>query len=74
MGSEKTEAGVYLVLINAEEQYSLWPKYLSIPTGWRAVKEGTQAECAQFVDEVWTDMRPLSLRIKMDGARKSDPS
>jgi MbtH protein len=56
----------YTVLVNAEEQYSLWVKNKTIPAGWRAVgKEGTKAECLKYVDEVWTDMRPLSLRKKM---------
>ena len=63
-GDEKT---VYLVLINDEEQYSLWPKYKAVPPGWRAVgKDGTKSECSQYVDEVWTDMRPLSLRKRME--------
>lgn len=57
---------VYLVLVNEEEQYSLWPKSNSIPKGWKAVKEGTRAECGQYVNEVWTDMRPLSLRKHME--------
>ena len=56
----------YTVLVNAEEQYSLWVKNKAIPAGWRAVgKEGTKVECLKYVDEVWTDMRPLSLRKKM---------
>jgi len=63
---EEDEGRQYIVLINAEEQYSLWPKSKKIPAGWNAVgKEGTQAECSKYVDEVWTDMRPLSLRKKM---------
>jgi len=58
---------LYTVLVNEEEQFSLWPLEKSIPKGWRpAGKEGTRAECARYVDEVWTDMRPLSLRRKMD--------
>jgi len=56
----------YVVLINDEEQYSLWPKGREIPGGWRAVgKEGSRAECSHYVDEAWTDMRPLSLRRQM---------
>jgi MbtH protein len=56
----------YVVLMNDEEQYSLWPKGRAIPNGWRAVgKEGTESECSAYVDEVWTDMRPLSLRRQM---------
>ena len=56
----------YTVLINDEEQYSLWLKSKAIPPGWRmAGKDGSKTECLQYVDEVWTDMRPLSLRRKM---------
>ncbi len=65
---EQEPQKTYIVLINEEEQYSLWPKSRTVPAGWRAVgKEGTQAECSQYVDEVWTDMRPLSLRRQMQG-------
>jgi MbtH protein len=57
---------MYLVLINHEEQYSLWPSYKAIPFGWKAVgKERTKEECLTYIDEVWTDMRPLSLRKQM---------
>jgi MbtH protein len=53
----------YVVLVNEEEQYSLWPATKVVPAGWRlAGKEGSEQECMAFVDEVWTDMRPLSLR------------
>jgi MbtH protein len=60
------------VLINDEEQYSLWPLGKQIPLGWRAVgKEGTEEECVRYVDEVWTDMRPRSLRVRMEQMRES---
>lgn len=53
----------YVVVVNHEEQYSIWPSYKAIPAGWRAVgKEGTKDECLAHITEVWTDMRPLSLR------------
>jgi MbtH protein len=59
----------FVVLINDEEQYSLWPRGKDIPAGWRAVgKEGSRDECCDYVDTVWTDMRPLSLRRKMEAA------
>jgi MbtH protein len=59
----------YQVLVNDEEQYSLWLADQDIPAGWRPVgKEGSKAECMEYVDEVWTDMRPRSLREQMDGA------
>jgi MbtH protein len=60
---DDNEGRLYMVLVNDEEQFSLWPRDKSVPNGWRSVgKEGTRAECAQYVDEMWTDMRPLSLR------------
>lgn len=57
---------IYDVVRNAEEQYSIWPADREPPAGWRAVgKSGTKAECLAYVDEVWVDMRPLSLRRVM---------
>ncbi|GAA2780235.1 MULTISPECIES: MbtH family protein [Crossiella] len=66
-----SEDGKYQVLVNDEEQYSLWPVGTELPAGWRAVgKQGSKDECMKYVDEVWTDMRPKSLRERMDnGAR-----
>jgi uncharacterized protein YbdZ (MbtH family)/predicted MFS family arabinose efflux permease len=59
----------YQVLRNDEDQYSLWPADLEVPAGWSQVgKEGTKEECSAYVDEVWTDMRPRSLRERMNGA------
>ena len=60
------DEGIYQVLRNEEEQYSLWPIELDVPAGWAPVgKQGSQAECSAYVDEVWTDMRPRSLREQM---------
>jgi MbtH protein len=57
----------YIVVVNDEEQYSIWPEWREIPAGWRAVgKSGTKDECVAYIDEVWTDMRPLSLRRQME--------
>jgi MbtH protein len=54
------------VLVNHEEQYSLWPDFLDVPAGWKDTGvAGTKDECLAYVDEVWTDMRPLSLRKQM---------
>jgi MbtH protein len=56
----------FQVLVNDEEQYSLWPADKEVPAGWRADgKRGTRQECMDHVDEVWTDMRPRSLRERM---------
>ncbi|NDD29532.1 MAG: hypothetical protein EB084_14825 [Proteobacteria bacterium] len=57
----------YRVLVNHEEQYSLWLEYKDIPNGWRdAGMIGSRQACMAWVDEVWTDMRPLSLRKHME--------
>jgi len=57
---------VYKVVVNHEEQYSLWPVDIANPAGWRDEgTTGTKAECLARVEEVWTDMRPLSLRLRM---------
>lgn len=57
----------YKVVLNHEEQYSIWPADCENPLGWRdAGKSGTKAECLAFVKEVWTDMRPLSMRRLME--------
>ena len=61
------EGIVFQVVVNHEEQYSTWPDYKAIPNGWRTVgKSGFKKECLAYIEEVWTDMRPLSLRQKMD--------
>lgn len=67
MDGKSDETGQHFtVLVNHEEQFSLWPSHKAVPGGWRpAGKEGTREECLEYVDAVWTDMRPLSLRRKM---------
>jgi MbtH protein len=55
----------HLVLVNEEGQYSLWPAAKDIPAGWRECMLGSKAECLAYVETVWTDMRPASLRRKM---------
>jgi MbtH protein len=58
---------IYKVVINHEDQYSIWPQHRSNPLGWKDVgKSGLKAECLAYIQEVWTDMRPRSLREKMD--------
>lgn len=58
----------FSVVVNDEEQYSIWPADKPPPEGWRTVgKQGLKVECLAYIDEVWTDMRPLSLRRRMDG-------
>ena len=64
-GDENT---TFQVVVNHEGQYSIWPDYKAIPAGWSAVgKDGRKDECLAYIEEVWTDMRPLSLRKAMDG-------
>lgn len=60
---------VYKVVLNHEEQYSLWPVDRENPLGWTdAGKSGLKQECLEYIATVWTDMRPLSLRRQMAGA------
>ena len=63
------DTAIYKVVVNHEEQYSIWPADRENPLGWRdAGKTGPKAECLSYINEVWTDMRPLSLRKRMDGS------
>jgi MbtH protein len=60
---EREDTTIYQVVVNDEEQYSIWPAARDLPLGWRdAGKQGPKAECLAYIKEVWTDMRPLSLR------------
>ena len=71
---EEDDSTTYKVVINHEEQYSIWPADRENPLGWNDVgREGTKQECLDYIEEVWTDMRPLSLRKKMeeDAARRA---
>lgn len=72
MREEEEDTRVYSVVVNHEEQYSIWFADRDLPNGWRAVgKTGQKAECLAYIKEVWTDMRPLSLRKWMDEQAKS---
>ncbi|MBL1078361.1 MbtH family protein [Nocardia sp. 2] len=66
------EQGVFLVLVNHEDQHSLWPAFAEVPSGWTVVfGEAPRAACVEYVEANWTDMRPKSLRDAMastDGA------
>jgi MbtH protein len=72
MDPDQQDTRIYKVVINGEEQYSIWPADRPNAAGWRdAGKSGPKEECLAFIKDVWTDMRPLSLRKKMeDDARK----
>ncbi|PTL84048.1 MbtH family protein [Vitiosangium sp. GDMCC 1.1324] len=72
MSNQETEdTQRYKVVVNHEEQYSIWPADRENALGWKdAGKVGTKAECLDYIKEVWTDMRPLSLRKAMEEAAK----
>jgi MbtH protein len=58
--------GAFLVLVNDEGQYSLWPSFAEVPSGWTvALAETDRQSCLDFIAENWTDMRPRSLVAKM---------
>lgn len=64
---EQDDTTIYKVVLNHEEQYSIWPADRDNALGWvDAGKSGSKADCLAHIKEVWTDMRPLSLRRKMD--------
>ena len=62
---QMAQKGQYSVVINHEEQYSIWLKDQKIPNGWKATRvSGSFEKCQKYIDRVWTDMRPLSIRKK----------
>lgn len=69
---EQEDKTIYMVVVNHEEQYSIWPEDRELPLGWQAVgKSGLKQECLAYINEVWIDMRPLSLRKKMQETAQS---
>jgi MbtH protein len=65
---EREDTTVYRVVVNHEEQYSIWPAAKQAPAGWRDTgQQGSKAECLAYIKQVWTDMRPLSLRGQPGG-------
>ena len=68
---EDQDNTIYKVVMNHEEQYSIWPADRDNPLGWQdAGKSGLKQECLAYIEEVWTDMRPLSLRKQMEEAAR----
>lgn len=64
---EEEDKRTYKVVVNDEEQYSIWLADRENPLGWKdGGKVGTKKECLEYIEQVWTDMRPLSLRKKME--------
>lgn len=63
MNSNEEDTSIYQVVVNHEEQYSIWLTGRPVPSGWKEVgKSGSKTDCLSYIDTVWTDMRPLSLR------------
>jgi MbtH protein len=61
------EAIAYQVVVNDEEQYSIWLAESAVPNGWRPIgRSGPKADCLQYINQVWTDLRPASLRRSME--------
>ncbi|MFF1281482.1 MbtH family protein [Streptomyces sp. NPDC058299] len=75
MAEEAADTRSYLVVLNDEEQYSIWLADRELPLGWRAEgARGSREECLAHIGTVWTDMRPLSLRNRMDSATSGTPA
>jgi MbtH protein len=66
---DNEDTRLYKVVVNHEEQYSIWLADRENPLGWRDEgKTGSKADCLSYIDEAWTDMRPLSLRVAMNAS------
>jgi MbtH protein len=67
MREEQEDDRAYTVVVNHEEQYSIWFADRELPLGWKeAGRKGSKRECLDYIEQVWTDMRPLSLRRHME--------
>lgn len=67
MSEDTPQVERYSVVVNHEEQYSIWREGRPLPDGWSAEGvSGTEEECLERIEKIWVDMRPLSLRIQMD--------
>lgn len=72
MSDDDDDKVQYKVVVNHEEQYSIWPVARENPPGWRDEgKSGSKRECLDHINVVWTDMRPLSLRLKMSATTQN---
>jgi MbtH protein len=66
MNEREDDGRLYIVIVNDEEQYSIWPGARSIPAGWRIVAtQARRTACLEYIEKVWTDMRPLSLQKRI---------
>ena len=67
MTDPAADTALYTVVVNDEEQYSIWRADRPLPAGWREVgRRGPKAECLAHIEEVWKDMRPASVRASMN--------
>ena len=66
MSNDPQDNTIYKAVVNGEDQYSIWPADRELPLGWKDTgRQGSKAECLAYIEEVWTDMRPRSLREAM---------
>jgi len=73
--ADRQQSRMYVVVVNSEEQYTIWPAGRDLPPGWAGAGfTGTEDECLAHIDEVWTDMRPLSLRTWIRDHQQPVPS
>ncbi|GGZ65363.1 protein mbtH [Streptomyces inusitatus] len=69
------DSGLFKVLVNNEGQHSLWPSFADVPQGWRVMLDDTsRAECLDYVESNWTDMRPAGLVEAMSGTQSGSPA
>ncbi|MBJ7417413.1 MAG: MbtH family NRPS accessory protein, partial [Niveispirillum sp.] len=69
---EHDDTTLFSVVINDEEQYSIWPKDRALPLGWHSAGfSGMRAQCLDYIEKIWTDMRPRSLREQMEAAAQA---
>jgi uncharacterized protein YbdZ (MbtH family) len=67
------DSGSFFVLVNDEEQHSLWPAFADVPAGWQVVYgEADRAACLEYIEQNWTDIRPKSLRQRLEESRRAD--
>jgi len=67
------DQGSFVVVVNDEEQHSLWPTFADVPAGWRVVHgEASRSECLDYIEQNWPDIRPKSLRDRLTGTRVPD--
>lgn len=73
MRDDDEDHTIYVAVVNDQEQYSIWPAGRELPLGWSdAGKRGTKAEVLAWIEEIWTDVRPKSLRDRMEQMRRDD--